>query len=86
MTTGVTPVATRLHRLNGYDSTGATGALPVDLPNGHGGFGGTMGPAGAGLYEQRYNYEPTVLPQTIGCRSTHGTSRRPQAASRTGFA
>ena len=25
-----------------------------------------MGPAGNGFYEQRYNYEPTVLPQTIG--------------------
>ena len=66
VTTGATPVANRLHRANGYDATGTSGVLPVDPTNGHAGVGGTTGPAGAGFYEQRYNYEPTVLPQTIG--------------------
>jgi hypothetical protein len=66
VTTGAVPVATRLHRANGYDAAGTAGVLPVDPTNGHAGAFGTMGPAGAGFYEQRYNYEPTVLPQTIG--------------------
>ncbi|HSO32883.1 MAG TPA: hypothetical protein VLT33_10205, partial [Labilithrix sp.] len=77
VTTGATPVAARLNRANGYDVTGTTGTLPVDPTNGHAGFGGTMGPAGAGFYEQRYNYEPSVLPQTIGGYSwVMFTSRR----------
>ncbi len=66
VTTGATPVAARLNQLNGYNSAGTAGTLPVDPPNGHAGFGGTVGPAGAAFYEQNYNYEPTVLPQTIG--------------------
>lgn len=77
VSTGATPVATRLHRANGYDATGTTGVLPVDPTNGHAGFGGTNGPAGAGFYEQRYNYEPSVLPQVIGGYSwVMFTSRR----------
>ncbi|MBX3221967.1 MAG: hypothetical protein KF795_15730 [Labilithrix sp.] len=77
VTTGTTPVATRLHRANGYDASGTTGVLPVDPTNGHAGVGGTMGPAGAGFYEQRYNYEPSVLPQVIGGYSwVMFTSRR----------
>lgn len=66
VTTGATPVSARLNKLNGYDAAGTGGILPVDPTNGHAGVGGTMGPAGAGHYEQRYNYEPTVLPQAIG--------------------
>ncbi len=66
VTAGATPVAARLNKLNGYDAAGTGGILPVDPANGHAGVDGTMGPAGAGFYEQRYNYEPTVLPQTIG--------------------
>ncbi|MBX3214412.1 MAG: hypothetical protein KF850_20420 [Labilithrix sp.] len=77
VTTGANPVATRLHRANGYDASGTTGALPVDPPNGHAGVNGTMGPAGAGFYEQRYNYEPSILPQVIGGYSwVMFTSRR----------
>lgn len=77
VTTGTTPVATRLHQANGYNASGTTGVLPVDPPNGHAGVGGTMGPAGAGFYEQRYNYEPSVLPQVIGGYSwVMFTSRR----------
>lgn len=64
--TGATPLAARLNKLNGYDAAGTGGILPVDPTKGHAGVGGTMGPAGAGFYEQRYNYEPAVLPQTIG--------------------
>ena len=63
--TGATTSPTRLNKLNGYDGAGAN-ALPVSPTTGHAGFGGTLGPAGAGFYEQNYNYEPTVLPQTIG--------------------
>ena len=66
VTTGASPVAARLNKANGYDAAGTGGTLPVDPPNGHAGVGGTMGPAGAGFYEQRYNYEPSVLPQVIG--------------------
>jgi hypothetical protein len=66
VSTGATPQATRLHRANGYDITGTTGTLPTMPPTGHAGYGGTTGPAGAGFYEQRYNYEPSVLPTTIG--------------------
>ncbi len=64
--TGASPQPTRLHRANGYDAAGTTGALPTDPPNGHAGYGGPTGPAGAGFYEQNYNYEPSVLPTTIG--------------------
>jgi len=66
VTTGASPVAARLNKANGYDAAGTGGTLPVDPTKGHAGVGGTMGPAGAGFYEQRYNYEPTVLAQTIG--------------------
>ena len=66
VSTGATPQATRLHRANGYDATGTAGALPTAPATGHAGFGGPTGPAGAGFYEQNYNYEPAVLPTTIG--------------------
>jgi hypothetical protein len=64
-TTGA-PQPTRLHRLNGYDASGTVGVLPTDPTTGHAGYGGPPGPAGAEFYEQRYNYEPAVLPQLIG--------------------
>lgn len=77
VSTGATPIATRLHRANGYDATGTTGVLPEEPTTGHAVYGGTNGPAGAGFYEQRYNYEPTVLAQTIGGYSWVAfTSRR----------
>lgn len=66
VSTGSSPVATRLHRANGYDAAGTAGALPVTPTTGHAGYGGTAGPAGAAFYEQNYNYEPSVLPQVIG--------------------
>lgn len=66
VTTGAAPVATRMHRANGYDATGTANALPATPTTGHAVYGGTTGPAGAGFYEQRYNYEPTVLPKVIG--------------------
>lgn len=66
VSTDATPVATRLHRANGYDATGTTSAVPASPATGHAVYGGAAGPAGAGFYEQRYNYEPTVLPITIG--------------------
>lgn len=77
VSTGATPVATRLHRANGFNAAGTAGDLPVTPTTGHAGFGGTNGPAGAGFYEQRYNYEPSVLPQDIGGYSwVMFTSRR----------
>jgi hypothetical protein len=77
VSTGTTPVATRLHRLNGYDAAGALGVLPTEPTKGHAGFGGVVGPAGVGFYEQRYNYEPSVLPTLIGGYSwVMFTSRR----------
>lgn len=66
VSTGATPVANRLHRANGYDATGTASAVPAMPTTGHAVYGGTAGPAGAGFYEQRYNYEPTVLPKVIG--------------------
>ena len=65
VTTAAVPVASRLSRLNGYDMLGA-GALPATPATGHANYLGTNGPAGPGFYEQRYNYEPTVLPKQIG--------------------
>ncbi|MDB4945703.1 MAG: hypothetical protein JWP97_5237 [Labilithrix sp.] len=64
--TGASPAPVRLNRANGYDASGANGVLPTLPATGHAGYLGTTGPAGAGFYEQRYNYEPTVLPQKIG--------------------
>src|SRR5262249_42070180 len=76
VSTGASPVATRLHRLNGYDSSGQN-ELPANPTAGHAVYNGTVGPAGAGFYEQRYNYEPSVLPKTIGGYSwVMFTSRR----------
>ncbi len=77
VSTGATPVAARLHKANGFAADGASNALPADPTNGHAVVGGTMGPAGTGFYEQRYNYEPNVLPKTIGGYSwVMFTSRR----------
>jgi hypothetical protein len=76
VSTGASPVATRLNRLNGYTASG-TNDLPSQPSTGHAVFGGTAGPAGAGFVEQSYNYEPTVLPQTTGGYSwVMFTSRR----------
>lgn len=66
VSTGASPQATRLNQLNGYNAAGTASALPAEPTKGHAVYGGTNGPAGAGFYEQRYNYEPTVLPQVIG--------------------
>ncbi|MFO0665944.1 MAG: dickkopf-related protein [Polyangiaceae bacterium] len=69
-TTGA-PTATRLHNLNGYVGNTATGYLPTG-PNRHGGPG-----SDPDFYEQRYNYEPTVLPVVRGGYSwVTFTSRR----------
>lgn len=77
VSTGATPVATRLHRANGYASDGVTTAIPTMQSTGHPGVEAQNGPAGTGFYEQRYNYEPTVLPQLVGGYSWVAfTSRR----------
>lgn len=77
VSTGATPVAARLDRANGFAPGGVTGALPTLSANGHPGVDNQNGPGGAGFYEQRYNYEPTVLPQLVGGYSWVAfTSRR----------
>lgn len=71
-TTDATPVAARLNALNGWSSNGLAGTLPAGA-NRHG-----NGPSpDATYYDQVYNYEPSVLPVTVGGYSWVAfTSRR----------
>lgn len=72
VSTDASPVATRLHNLNGWNTAGTTGTLPAGA-NRH-----LNGASPDGIwYEQVYNYEPSVLPVTIGGYSWVAfTSRR----------